>query len=37
MPTHKSEDFKISAVNYYLDNNKTQDEVCDLNYINPLD
>ena len=29
MPTHKSEDFKISAVNYYLDSNKTQ-EVCDI-------
>lgn len=24
---HKSEDFKISAVNYYLDSNKTQ-KVC---------
>ena len=30
MPTHKSEDFKISAVNYYLDSNKTQEEVCDI-------
>jgi hypothetical protein len=29
MSTHKSEDFKISAVNYYLDSNKTQEEVCD--------
>lgn len=27
---HKSEDFKISAVNYYLDSNKTQEEVCDI-------
>jgi transposase-like protein len=25
---HKSEDFKISVVEYYLDSNKTQDEVC---------
>ena len=30
MTTHKSEDFKISAVNYYLDSNKTQQEVCDI-------
>ena len=30
MPTHKSEDFKISAVNYYLDSNKTQEEVCNI-------
>ena len=27
---HKSEDFKISAVEYYLDSNKTQEEVCDI-------
>ena len=25
MPTHKSEDYKISAVKYYLDTNKTQE------------
>lgn len=25
---HKSEDFKISTVEYYLDSNKTQNEVC---------
>jgi len=30
MPTHKSEDFKISTVNYYLDSNKTQEEVWDI-------
>lgn len=30
MPTHKSEDFKISAVEYYLDSNKTQEEVCNI-------
>ena len=29
MITHKSEDLKISAVEYYLDSNKTQ-EVCDI-------
>jgi hypothetical protein len=34
--SHKSEDFKISAVEYYLDSNKTQKEVynifkCSLN------
>jgi transposase len=28
MPLHKSEDYKISAVNYFLDSNKTQEEVC---------
>ena len=25
MPTHKSEDYKITAVEYYLNTNKTQD------------
>ena len=30
MSIHKSEDFKISAVEYYLDSNKTQKEVCDI-------
>ena len=30
MPTHKSEDFKISAVEYYLDSNKTHEEVCNI-------
>jgi hypothetical protein len=28
MSKHKSEDYKISAVEYYLDHNKTQEEVC---------
>jgi transposase-like protein len=28
--THKSEDYKISAVEYYLDSNKTQEEVCNI-------
>lgn len=27
---HKSEDLKISAVKYYLDSNKTQEEVCNI-------
>jgi transposase-like protein len=30
MPTHKSEDFKIGAVNYYLDSNKIQEKVCKI-------
>ena len=30
MPPHKSEDYKISAVEYYLNSNKTQEEVCDI-------
>ena len=28
MPTHKSEDYKLSAVEYYLSEDKTQEEVC---------
>jgi len=27
---HKSEDYKISIVEYYLNSNKTQEEVCDI-------
>lgn len=30
MPTHKSEDFKLSAVEYYLTEDKTQEEVCKI-------
>jgi len=30
MSTHKSEDYKISAVKYYLKSNKTQDEICKI-------
>ena len=30
MPSHKSEDFKISAVEHYLNSNKTQEEICDI-------
>jgi len=28
MLTHKSEDYKISAVKHYLDTNKTQEDIC---------
>jgi hypothetical protein len=27
---HKSEDYKISAVEYYLNSNKTQEDVCNI-------
>jgi hypothetical protein len=27
---HKSEDYKINAVEYYLNGNKTQENVCDI-------
>jgi hypothetical protein len=30
MSKHKSEDLKISDVEYYLDSNKTQEEVCNI-------
>ena len=30
MSKHKSEDFKISAVNYYLDNDVTMDYECNI-------
>jgi len=30
MPTHKSEDYKISAVKYYLDTNKTREDICNI-------
>jgi hypothetical protein len=30
---YKSKDLKISVVNYYLDSNKTQEEVCDNKYV----
>jgi transposase len=30
MPKHKSEDYKLSAVKYYLKNKKTQEEICDI-------
>ena len=28
MPTHKSGDYKLSAVEYYLTEDKSQQEVC---------
>ena len=28
--THNSEDYKISAVKYYINNNKSLDEVCEI-------
>ena len=30
MSKHKSEDYKISAVNYYLNNNVSMDYVCNI-------
>ena len=30
MPTHKSEDYKLSAVEYYLTEDKTHEEVCKI-------
>ena len=30
MPTHKSEDYKLSTVEYYLTKNKTLEEVCKI-------
>ena len=30
MSKHKSEDYKISAVNYYLDNDLSMDYVCNI-------
>ena len=34
MSTHKSEDYKLSAVEYYLTEDKTQEEVCYDGLIN---
>jgi transposase len=30
MPNHKSEDYKLSAVDYYLTENTSQEEVCKI-------
>ena len=30
MPPHKSEDYKISAVQYYLSKNKNQVQTCEI-------
>jgi transposase len=35
MPTHKSKDYKETAVNYYLLEDKTQDEVCKIFKCSP--
>ena len=35
MPTHKSEDYKLSAVVYYLTEDKTQEEVCKIFKCSP--
>jgi transposase len=35
MPTHKSKDYKETAVNYYLVEDKTQDEVCKIFKCSP--
>ena len=35
MSTHKSEDYKITAVKYYLKTNKTQEEVCEIFNCSP--
>jgi len=35
MPTHKSTDYKETAVNYYLVEDKTQDEVCKIFKCSP--
>ena len=32
MSKHKSEDYKISAVNYYLDNNVSMDYIHPFNF-----
>lgn len=30
MPSHKSEDYKLSTVNYYLTEDKSQEDVCKI-------
>ena len=30
MPSHKSNDYKLTAVQYYLVEDKTQEEVCNI-------
>jgi transposase len=35
MPTHKSKDYKETAVNYYLVEDKTQEEVCKVFKCSP--
>jgi hypothetical protein len=33
MPTHKSEDYKLSAVQYYLTEDRTHEDVCKIQQI----
>ena len=35
MPKHKSEDYKILTVKYYLKSKKTQEEICDIFNCSP--
>jgi len=35
MPTHKSKDYKETAVNYYLVEDKTQEKVCKIFKCSP--
>ena len=35
MPTHRSEDYKLSTVEYYLTEDKTQEEVCKIFKCSP--
>ena len=35
MPTHKSNDYKSTAVQYYLVEDKTQEEVCKIFKCSP--
>lgn len=35
MHKHKSEDYKLSAVKYYLKSKKTQEETCDIFNCSP--
>ena len=35
MSKHKSEDYKITAVKYYIKSNKTQEEVCKIFECSP--
>ena len=35
MPSHKSNDYKITAVQYYLVEDKTQEEVCKIFKCSP--
>jgi hypothetical protein len=36
MPTHKSNDYKLTAVQYYLVEDKTQEEICKIFKCTPI-